>query len=515
MTNDPTTSAFSQESVEEPSSPLSESRRVRMRRIEVGILAGIVTLFIVQTLLIVSKGSPLGHDEAVYALRARDFLTGDVSGWYWFPFRAPGLPLALTPVAAFRATEPYLRMVIAGFGAILVVSTWWLGRTMFGRRAGLIAAAGVALTPAIVATSVQVWPDVPGAAIGFLAIALYAWALAGSRLTVPVMVGIGILTGIATLIRFGAPIPIGIGLAAVTVWRYQLALETWRRVLGVAFAASILPAVILLVPGATAWAQWTANAEPVAAFESFSYLKASKGFHWTTGFIDYWRARGRLVGTSTVAFLVGVGLLGAMLGAVQRKVSALALAVVITSGVLTFGVLAYMLTGEIRYLSPAIPWVWIGAASGIAYLTKHWSRLTTVALGTVILIVGVTSSMPQVLKKYDFNRNLYSVIQTASVAIDDASTDYTCSVITSYTPQVGWYSKCVVFPFDRLSVGLDAVGRPDGDRYLMLVSQGKRQPKGALLEQYLDETSGVFLELGDPDDGPAQYVEVHTIDSEN
>jgi hypothetical protein len=79
---------------------------------------------------------------------------------------------------------------------------------------------------------------------------------------------------------------------------------------------------------------------------------------------------------------------------------------------------------------------------------------------------------------------------------------------------VGWYSRCAVFPFDRLSVGLDAVGRPSGDRYLMMVSQGKRQPKGALLQEYLDETSGVYQDFGDPDGGRRQYVKVYLIEPE-
>ncbi|MCL1595567.1 MAG: hypothetical protein M3132_14565 [Actinomycetia bacterium] len=481
------------------------------RWIEALTLLGIVVLFSVQALVIIQSGSPFGHDEAVYSLRARDFLTGDVSGWYWFPFRAPGLPLALTPVAAIRATEPYLRLVITGFGVLLVVSTWWLGRTMFGRRAGLIAAAGIAMSPAILGASVQVWPDVPGAAVGLFAVALYAWALARERLTVPIMLALGILTGTATLIRFGAPIPIGVGLTAVTIWRFRYAIAEWQRVVGAGVAASVIPAVILLVPGATAWAQWTANVEPIAAFRSFVFLQESNDLPWTAGFVDYWSLRGKIVGTATVAFVLGIGLLSAVLGAAQREISRLALFVVVGAGVLTTGALAFVLHGEVRYLAPAIPWVWIGTGVGIGYLTKHWSRVTTVVLGVAVLLVGLSTSSAVVAKKFEFNRNAFSAIQSAAIVIDDASDDYTCSVITSYTPQVGWYAKCVVFPFDRLSVGLDAIGRPDGDRYLMMVSQGKRQPAGVLLEEYLDETSGVFVEVGNAGAGRRQHVIVYDI----
>jgi hypothetical protein len=45
--------------------------------------------------LIVKEGGPLGHDESVYALRARDFHDGATPGPYWEDYRAPGLPWLL------------------------------------------------------------------------------------------------------------------------------------------------------------------------------------------------------------------------------------------------------------------------------------------------------------------------------------------------------------------------------------------------------------------------------------
>jgi hypothetical protein len=127
-------------------------------------------VYLVVVLLSVRRGPPLGWDESVYALRAGDFADGVAPLGYWDDYRAPGLPW-LGHLWWIEGREAVmLRLLVAGFGLGLVGVTWLLTRHLFGRRAGLVAAAGVAVTPPLLLAATQVWPDVPGAAVGLLAI---------------------------------------------------------------------------------------------------------------------------------------------------------------------------------------------------------------------------------------------------------------------------------------------------------------------------------------------------------
>ena len=93
------------------------------------------------------------------------------------------MPGVEQPLDFIRATEPYLRSVVTAFGVLLIVTTWWAGRSMFGRTAGLIAAAGISISPVVLGASTQVWPDVPGAALGMVVLAFYAWTLSMGTVT--------------------------------------------------------------------------------------------------------------------------------------------------------------------------------------------------------------------------------------------------------------------------------------------------------------------------------------------
>jgi hypothetical protein len=60
-----------------------------------------------------------------------------------------------------------------------------------------------------------------------------------------------------------------------------------------------------------------------------------------------------------------------------------------------------------------------------------------------------------------------------------------CSVLTTYTPQITWYSGCASYHFSRPPIG----GRQQyltEDGWMLLFNPGKRQPQGELLDTYLD-----------------------------
>ena len=73
-----------------------------------------------------------------------------------------------------------------------------------------------------------------------------------------------------------------------------------------------------------------------------------------------------------------------------------------------------------------------------------------------------------------------------------------CGIVTSYAPQLTWFSGCYTdLPgVNQASVDLD----PGLDRFLVLFENGKRQPSGEALDELLALTTGDPVTLDDPMD---------------
>ena len=109
------------------------------------------------------------------------------------PTVAPGLPLLMAGAATLSACGPYL--VVPLCGALLVLTTYWLGRRLFGAGPALAAAALVACSPVVVFESLVVMADVPAGALWISALAVALQRTGMSTL------GAGVLSGIAILVH--------------------------------------------------------------------------------------------------------------------------------------------------------------------------------------------------------------------------------------------------------------------------------------------------------------------------
>lgn len=475
---------------------------------EIALLTLIFMVFGAMAFATISQGSPLGDVESVYALRARQITTGTQPISYWLPYRAPGLPAVLQIAWLAPATEPYLRVVVAAFGAVLVASTWFMGHLLGGVRVGLIAAGGIAITPTILISTTQVWPDVPGAAIGMLTLAVFAWSVSRDHVSRWVLL-VPVMALVTTFLRFGAPIPLAIGLVALTFWRRTTALASWRLVTLTAALTFSAVAAVLFVPGFTTWAQsGGSQTSPYAAIVS---QNSANGFAWHRGFQDYWRTRSLLVGGGA-GILLATGITGGILFATRRQIRRRELWLAVGIGIATASAISLVLHGEARYLSPAFPWMWIGAAFGLAEITRIWTKdLAVVVAATVFLLISLDTHERSGIQN-QVNRDRHQVVKDAANAIDDTTTDYACSVITGDTAIVGWYSKCPTNRYDTNTVVVDNPGFPSGPRFLFLIDGGERQPEADVLAGYLETTVGDPLSFGDTDSGRRQHVEVYNVD---
>jgi 4-amino-4-deoxy-L-arabinose transferase-like glycosyltransferase len=150
--------------------------RIRVRS-SFPFLAAILGLAATLRLIGIQYGLPFGGllnpDEQNIVPRAWRMVHGGGLDPHWFDY--PTLVLyVLAPFQAWQDQPSYLtaRLVIATFGVGGVAAAWWLGRAAYGKTAGLVAAAIVAVETVGVAYSHTAVTDIPMTALITVSLAL-------------------------------------------------------------------------------------------------------------------------------------------------------------------------------------------------------------------------------------------------------------------------------------------------------------------------------------------------------
>ena len=184
----------------------------------------------------------LGYDEAVYASKARSYVS-DVAVDWWRPYRPPGLPTvgALAGVAGFGDVAVRAVTLVGGLATLALV--WLVTRQLWDPRAALFALLGAAGAPVVVAELPLFHNDLASAGL----LLLLMWILWDQFETRPAPTRMLLLAPVvaaaAFYTRYGIVAGIvGIGLTVPLLWA--------RRLLGHArlVGATALVGVVLLVP---------------------------------------------------------------------------------------------------------------------------------------------------------------------------------------------------------------------------------------------------------------------------
>lgn len=481
---------------------------------ELASVAAILCVFTVLGLILILDRPPLGHDEAVYALRAR-FLAGEhPSAGYWANYRAPGLPMLMRLAWPLGDTDGHLRLVVLVIAAGGIVVTWVWARRWFGARAGLVAAALLATMPWYLGTAYRVFVDAPGTTFGVAAVAAFAlsitpaglsrWAL----LTVP-------LAGLATLTRYGAPTLIAGGLGVVALAHWRELLGAWRRAAAVACATAVVVGAILLVPAVTG-----SKGAPLSAFRARQDAKGIGAFESYGDFNEYWgEVLGGLDGLLVVVgiALLLVALLRSPRGA-RRRLAVVPLVFCASYVLLNAG----LAQGFPQYLVPMLPFVAMAAASGLATVLDRVKVPVVIALLAAVMSLGGWLSFDRAREMSEEQSRRFSSLVSVSREIGDLP-DGDCLVITSYSPQVAWYSGCPAVPFppnmregavltdvirERLWSWFDGRRDPQTRVYWMLMGGGKRQPEGVDLAGLHEMTREIVIEVEASGGGAQRDFEV-------
>ena len=205
-------------------------------------MAGVLLAFTVVGMIVILSGAPLAYDEAVYAARAREFVTGDPA-ITWHVFRPPGLAVLGTVAALTDWWDVSLRAITLGLGLLALLATWLLARLTVGAAAALLTLATLASAPAVLRAAALFLNDLGSIAL-LLASMAVLWVELERRpaptwrllLVAPLWAG-------AFYLRYGAVLILaGIVIVTAAMW-WRTLIRHWR----LASAVVVLTA-ILLVP---------------------------------------------------------------------------------------------------------------------------------------------------------------------------------------------------------------------------------------------------------------------------
>lgn len=471
------------------------------------ILAGFATM----SFALILDRPPFGHDEAVYALRARYFAGEGSTLWYWMPYRAPGLPLLLRVAWPFGDTDTYLRAVVSLIALGGIVVTWAWTRRSFGVRAGLFAAALLAITPTYLLVGSLIYADIPSAVFGMAAVLLFLVALAdaersGTGLSRWVLLSVPV-AALATLCRYGAPLLIGPAMAIVVLAYWRTVRRLFWQVAGIAAAMLVALALILLVPAVTG-----ASEPPLLAFRD---LTEPQWTSWWAPYADLVELLPEVFGpVAGLALIVGIA---AVLVAAHRRDGHRRDVFIALGAVASFVVLLNLNLPFLvqNYLVPALPFLAVAAGAGLGSLTRRLPRAAVAAGLVAMLALGWWHAYPA-------GQEIARAQLTRSSALRDASQQLRtrfgpdCVVWTAYVV-VAWYSGCSRISFvaagdgvspqayidsmkSRTGAALDEGLSCDAEVLVLLVQRGKRQPPTEHAERIAEMFIGKpIVYFGDPE----------------
>jgi hypothetical protein len=157
--------------------------------------------------------------------------------------------------------------------------------------------------------------------------------------------------------------------------------------------------------------------------------------------------------------------------------------------VLALGILSH---GEARFVFFPMALVSVGAVAGVIDVTGRWRppvRAGTRAALLSLLIGSLALSVASARQSVDNRIWSNEPVELAADVVEEISDARECAVMTSYAPQVTFYSECRTDIF-RLELDADVAvaGLGAEDTFMILIEDGKRQPAGADLDELIAET---------------------------
>src|SRR5262245_20076874 len=125
------------------------------------VFAAGLAAWIANAVAIWLSAAPLGHDEAQYAIAAKDLLTGGYERWFYL---SKGMSYVALPGVLAGGSELALRFLPMLFGIGFVLGVWAVARRAFGDVTAACIVVVLASARSYVKLSAELLSDMPAAA---------------------------------------------------------------------------------------------------------------------------------------------------------------------------------------------------------------------------------------------------------------------------------------------------------------------------------------------------------------
>ncbi|MGD2061406.1 MAG: hypothetical protein PVF87_11105 [Acidimicrobiia bacterium] len=449
------------------------------RIVSTGVLALLALgLVVVNLIPLVLDGGGLGHDESAYALKAQHWLEGTPETG-WSLHRGIAMSGYGYLVLGAGGAEGGLRLLGLGSLLGLAVAAWMLGSGIGGRMVGPLAAIAVVSSPALLRRSTEFLSDVPASAL-LVACMVVVWVEFAER-DRPSYRLLWMLpfAWAAFYLRYQSALSFALIAVAVAVLFREKARAAWKPIVatGLVGLAGLVPHFVFATSETGSPLGILLYTADVAGREFFG-----------EGLRDYFL----LMGWPLAAFIgpIAVGfflwwLVKARSIAAERT-SNLFLMIPAAGQVVILGVVSH---GEARFIFFPLTLTLIGGIIGLFYVSQTWNRTVSgaVRIGLAVLLAGSLALSAAYVRRAVESRIVGTEpIELAGEEMRELSGDSGCSVMTSYLPQITYYSTCYTAPFRTQLEPEEALEfLPGEERFLLLVEDGKRQPTGPDLEDLL------------------------------
>jgi hypothetical protein len=181
--------------------------------------------------------------------------------------------------------------------------------------------------------------------------------------------------------------------------------------------------------------------------------------------------------------------------------------------VLALGLISH---GEARFIFFPLALIVVAGAFSL----DHWMSLdrwsagsdsrspVAAAAGIAVLVAGSLALSVVAARDSARNRSSLNVaVEGAGYEVREEAGEATCGVMTTYAPQITFYSGCATDIFRPEIDEADAIDLLDGEaRFMVLIENGRRQPIGDALAALLELTVGPPVVV----DGPRRQATVYT-----
>ena len=375
------------------------------------ILGAAVAAWLIVGILALLSGPPLGHDEAAYAIAAR--------GAAPLAYRSTGMVAIARIGLALGGSNLALRLVPLGFGAVMILAAYALGRAAFDARTGAWAAAVLATAHPMASRSVELIGDLPATALVLAGLAILIGELERDRARWRIVWAAPLFAG-AFYIRYGsAPVLATIGLLVIALYAKKLALPVLALL--VVFAACIAPHFIHSV---------ASTGSPLGILSASAAMP--RRAYIGEGLVTYLTSDPFVFYGAITAPVMLAGVLGLVLSRVHRPQLFLALLAFVQ--LVALGIESH---AQPRYVFLATALLVI---AGVDTLREYGSERVAVATTSLawallaILIVPFQHSLARAR----------TPIYSAAATIREDLHGRSCAVAANVVPQLVWATGCDV-----------------------------------------------------------------------